>query len=236
MNKKDIECPYCKSVITVNDTTCPKCGANCSKEIKEYKEAEQKRRQEQAEQISKQIKTPFTIVSIVIAAGFIFMLVMIILSATVFSRSSEQIKGTVEGDFKTESYTVKIDKFEEYEYHDDFFKDCNTRDGYKRIAFYIEYTNKSKDNISTSSFINNLIVKADDEVLSKSSIHANSHFCEVVTGKEEYTAFPVTEVLPNDKVAGYVGYEVPVTAKKIKFIFSKNQILEIENPVYNAAE
>jgi len=232
MNKKNLECPYCKSIITKDDTTCPKCGANCNEEIKKFKEEEEKERKEQVEKVQKQIKIPFIIVFGFAIFGFILVGSIMLFSFSSIRRSYPQIRGITDGQLKTENFTVSIDKFEEYEYHDDFFKDCNTREGYKRMAFYIVYKNNGDEKIATSSFKNDLIVKADNEVLTRTSIKANSSFCEVVKGKEEYTAFPITEVLPKDSVAGYIGYEVPINAKKIKFIFSNTKMIEIDNPVY----
>ena len=68
MSKKILECPYCKSIININDTICPKCGADCNSVIKnyhkeqdelqnKYKESFQKTMDEANKSITKVYKT-----------------------------------------------------------------------------------------------------------------------------------------------------------------------------------
>lgn len=60
MDKEIIECEYCHTLITENDTICPKCGANCSNVIKKYKEEKQKKEQEKIEKVTNFQKAIFS--------------------------------------------------------------------------------------------------------------------------------------------------------------------------------
>lgn len=232
MSKKILECSYCKSIIKETDTTCPKCGANCSDVIKKYHEEKDKETKAIADDIGKAFTKPilimviFTIIAIIMVMAFIFFF-------SFNTRDRSQIKGFVDNSIETEKYDIKIEEFEEFEYYDDFFSSrCNTKEGYKKIAFKIVFENKSGINIRTNNFLNSLTVKAEDEVLSTVKLIEDTNFCQVIKGTNNYNGFPSTDVLPNDKVSGYVGYEIPKNKKKIKFIFNKNQFVEIDNPAY----
>ena len=232
MSKNILECPYCKSIITEKDTTCPKCGADCNDVIKKY----HKEKQDANENLANDIGNAFfktAMVAITICTIVVSLIIFTVVAISMHTRDRSQIKGLVDNSVKTEKYEIKIGEFEEYEYYDDFFKDkCNTKEGYKKVAFKITFENKSSINIGTFDFLSSLIVKADDQVLSQKALTEDTNFCEVIKGTNNYNKFPSTDVLPNDRVSGYLGYEVPTNIKKIKFIFNKNQIIEMDNPVY----
>ena len=229
--KKVLECQYCKSIITPNDTTCPKCGANCSEVIKKYQEEREKEAKEVYDKVSKSFKFPVFFIIGFSAIIFIFIIGTMILSFN-SRRRIETIEGTTDEKIETTKYNASVESFEEYEYYDDFFQDCNTKEGYKRVAFYITFENTSDESIETYSFRSDLVLKAGEEIVKTSSLKARDHFCEVVKGKEEYNAFPSTKVLPKDKVGGYIGYEIPTNEPKIKFILENDQVIEMDNPVY----
>jgi len=235
MSKRIIECPYCKSIIKESDTTCPKCGANCNEVIKKYHEEKDADSKEIANDLGKAFSTT-AIYAISVVGIVIILITTCIMFFSLNFRDRTQVKGVVGNSLETDKYEVKIEDYEEYEYYDDFFSSrCNTKEGYKKIAFKIIFENKSGINIGTNDFISSLTVKAEDEVLSRVSLTENTNFCQVVKGTNNYNLFPSTDVLPNDRVSGYFGYEIPTNKKTIKFIFNKNQFIEMDNPAYQEA-
>lgn len=253
MVKKILECQYCGSIITEKDTTCPKCGANCSSVIKEYKKAKEEelekerkelkeRTQKAAQSISNGINTSMKTVSTVIIGISILMIIMILFFALnmfgIFGKSKqkESVTGTINETIKNTNYSLEVDSYESYEYYDDFFKNCNTKEGYQKVAFHFLIENTSDDTISTRNIVHNITLKAEDELVEESDLNADTHFCEVLQGKKEYNKLPVTDVLSNDKISGYIGYQVPKNKETLKFIVEEDLILEFDNPFYEGEE
>lgn len=247
MSKKILECQYCKSIITEKDTTCPKCGANCSDVIKAYRkemEEEEKKKQEEMKEASKKVinavSTGYKINYIIFVVAFVIILGIIVAMAfSMFSigkGSKKTVTGSLDEEIKGPEYTLKIDNFETYEYYDDFFKNCNTKEGYQRVAFHFVIENTTDKTISTSNVVYHIDLKAEDEVVNQSDLDAEQHFCNVVQGKAQYNKLPTTNLLAGDKVSGYLGFEVPKNKETLKFIVDESIIVEMANPVYEASE
>ena len=252
MSKKILECQYCKSIITEKDTTCPKCGANCSDVIKKYhqdleeeenakKEELENQKKASLEQVNKFIKVGIGVPFIIYFLVFAIILITIIIGISTSvgnhgnnPKTKDTETGTIMSQEQGKNYTITIDEYETYEYYDDFFKDCNTKDGYQRVAFHFMIENTSDQTISTSSIVSSIDLKAEDEVVYQSDIKADTHFCDTIQGKEEYTKLPSTKVLSGDKVSGYLGFEIPKNKEKIKFVIDDDIIIEMDNPVYEA--
>lgn len=256
MSKKVLECQYCGTLITENDTTCPKCGANCSKIIKEYKEEqnrileEREAKKNELEDLAtnmvkenfKRMEKGMNTTSKIVPFFFAIPIIMfIIIAFSIFSQVKEEagpkkkddVVGEINETIKTDDYTITIDKYEEYEYYHNHFTECNTKDGYQRIAFHLILENKKDENIYSSKILERIKLKAGDEEVNSSSLRANDTFCKTIQGKEEYTQIITnTSILPGDKLAGYVGFEVPKNEKTIKFIINDSHIIEIDNPTY----
>jgi len=245
MGKKILECQYCGSIITEKDTTCPKCGANCSSVIKEYKKQQEEemkelkaKASETAKNISNGINTSMKTVSAVIIGISILIMIMILFFAFNMSglfgksKQKESVTGTINETIKKDTYSLEVDSYESYEYYDDFFKNCNTKEGYQKVAFHFLIENTSDDTISTRSIVNNITLKAEDELVESTGLNADTHFCEVLQGKKEYNKLPITDVLSNDKISGYIGYQVPKNKEKLKFIIENDLIIEFDNPFY----
>ena len=257
MSKKVLECQYCGTLITENDTTCPKCGANCSKIIKEYKEEqnrileEREAKKNELEDLAtnmvkenfKRMEKGMNTTSKIVPFFFAIPIIMfIIIAFSIFSQIKEEVGpkkrdsvvGEINETIKTDDYTITIDKYEEYEYYHGTFNDCNTKDGYQRIAFHIVLENKKEENVNSSTILKSIDLKAGDEKVKTSSLKADSTFCKTIQGKEEYTQIITnTSILPGDKLAGYVGYEVPKDEKTLKFIINDSKVIEIDNPAYS---
>jgi len=250
MGKKILECSYCKSIITEKDTTCPKCGANCSDVIKAYKkeqeeikEKELKEMKEKTAEVAKNITQGFNssmkIVSTIMIVISVFVITMIIIFGFGLfkgTKQKEEVTGTINESIKNDGYSLIVDSYEAYEYYDDFFKNCNTKEGYQKVAFHVLIENTSDDTMSTRSIVNNIVLKAEDELVIQSDLDADTHFCEVLQGKKEYNKLPTTDVLSKDKISGYIGYQVPKNKEKLKFIIEGNLIIEFDNPFYETSE
>ena len=252
MGKKILECQYCKSIITEKDTTCPKCGANCSDVIKAYKKEQEEEIEKQAKEIkertaavakdiSKNLDRSMRIVSTVIISIAIFIILMIIFfgiksAGLVGSKQKEAVTGTIEEEIKSNNYSLTVDSYEAYEYYDDFFKNCNTKEGYQKVAFHFLVENTSDETISTRDVVYKITLKAEDELVEESDLNADTHFCEVLQGKKEYNKLPVVDVLSKDKISGYIGYQVPKNKEKLKFIVDDSLVIEFDNPFYEASK
>ena len=244
MGKKVLQCEYCRHIISEYDSKCPNCGANCVNVIKKFKaeqEAEAKKRsdelQAQTEEAAKAIGRGFKAFMIIPIAIFIFVFIFIaVMSMNHFNKpsthSSNNDKEKVEEQVKKESYTVQVDSYELYEYQHKSFDRCNTKEGYQRIAFHFVIENTGDKTISTSWIVHNISVKADSEVVKESYIHADDSFCNVKSGKKDYVDLNGSSLLVGDKESGYIGYEVPTNAEKIKFIFDDEHVIEMDNPAY----
>ena len=248
MGKKILMCEYCRHLIKETDVKCPNCGANCSKIIADYKaekEAEEKARREEMEAVGKRNAKK------VMLAGGAFLIVPIVMfvmitagmigAAMHFSKTDgpassqkkESVTGTLDGEGKSEKFSVKIDGYEEFEYTSDSFQDmCNTRNGYQKIAFHIVVANETEETID-ASLIRNIELKAGDEKAKSVSLEENDAFCDLVQGEREYTFFPYNgKILKGDKLSGYRGFEVSKKAEKLKFIINDDIVIEMDNPVY----
>lgn len=250
MNKKVLECPYCKSIITENDHMCPKCGADCNKVIKEYQEELAKEQEEARKKVQENIKKvnkQFSIVSIVIliAAVLLFVgglsvIVMLISnsnnkSGIINKTPSKQanITGNINKQLEINNSTLKITNFEEYEYYDDFFEHCNTKEGYAKVAFKVTIQNDTNEQIQSSQVLKDIKLKAEDEMLDKSALTEDKTYCNIIKGKTSYNKLPVvTEILPQDSVSGYIGYSIPTDKETITFIINNNETIKVDNPVY----
>ena len=253
MSKKILECEYCKTIITEKDTTCPKCGANCSSVIKKYQkelEEEEKQKQKELEDKQKEMLEKSKKVMKVAATGFgINFVVATIIIIAVFigigvlafrqvggPRTKKTVEGTLNEKVEAAKYALTLDSYETYEYYDDFFKNCNTKEGYQKVAFHFVVENTSEETISTSNIVYNVDVKAEDEVVYSSDLNADDHFCDVVQGKKEYNKLPSTNLLAGDKVSGYLGYQLPKDKEKLKFVIDNSVVIEMTNPVYEETE
>ena len=255
MGKKVLQCEYCRHLITEEDVKCPNCGANCSNIIKKYKEelAEEERianekvekerteKEEHAKKTAKAIALGFGITSLVPIILFIVSVVFIFGMVFFFGIREAKNNGTTKEEVsetvvdtkeELEGYTISIDKYEFYEYYDKTFTQCNTKSGYQRIAFYFTIENTGEKSIETYSLIYGIQLKANNEVVSSSSLRADDHFCNVRQGKKDYTKLSGTKLLAKDKLSGYIGYEVPTGAEKLKFIIDEDHIIEMDNPAY----
>ena len=107
----------------------------------------------------------------------------------------------------------------------------------QRIAFHFIIENKSDEKVDASSIIKKISVKAGDEEVEKSSLSANESYCKTAQGKEEYTVLQYERmnssiIIPKDKLAGYVGFEVPKDEPKLRIIINDSDVIEIDNPAY----
>ena len=244
MNKKYLQCQYCKSLITENDIICPKCGANCSEVIKEYKDAKEEEQRIAKEKIEakqqeifkrieksqKIVKIPFFII---FGIAFIFIITMILKSTGIIHPIRKELSGTLKETISTEKYNIFLDKYEAYEYYDDFFKDCNTKKGYQKIAFHFIIENKSNANITSRDILKNVKLKAGDEETDSAKLSTSENFCQVIQGKASYNELnDNTTIIPKDKLSGYLGFEIPKSEKSIKFIINDSNVIEIKNPAY----
>lgn len=256
--KKILECQYCGSIITEKDVTCPKCGANCSDVIKNYRKAleeeeeakkklskeEMEAMKKKSQEIQKAISIPFYLVFGAVFLIVIFTFFMIfnnIRNQSSSNRDRDTVQGTLHEeafDTKDEApkYNILVDQYEEYEYYDDFFHDCNMKEGYQWVAFHFVIENITDETISTSSIVNHISLKVEDEMANKKFLKADDHFCEVRRGKNDYTELPSTNLLAGDKISGYVGFEVPKNKEKMKFILDDDYVIEMDNPVYEKSE
>ena len=249
MAKKVLMCEYCRHLIKETDVKCPNCGANCSKIIADYKaeqEAEAEARHNEfvaaGERRAKKVMLAGGAFMIVPIFMFIMATAGIIGAVIHFNKNEgpvqtsnkkESVTGTLDGEGKNEKFSVKIDGYEEYEYTSDSFQEmCNTRDGYKKVAFHIVVTNESNETID-ASLIRDIELKIGDEMASKASLEENSAFCDLVQGEKEYTFFPYNgKILSGDKLSGYRGFVVSKKVEKIKFIINDDIVIEMDNPVY----
>ena len=245
MKKTVLECPYCKSDITEENQICPKCGADCKDIIKKYrkekeeeKEELQKATREQVMKFQKNMSRGFKLVFIPFIFFFLiifgFIAYQILNSTDIFVGKKKDITGSLNEKVEKENFSLSIDKFEVYEYYDDFFKDkCNTKKEYKKIAFHIIIKNLESQPKEVSDLIKKINLKAGDENLEEVETNTDENFCNVVQGKASYNSIAEdTSILPNDKTSGYIGFEVPENEENLKFIINDSEIIEIKNPVF----
>jgi len=245
MKKTVLECPYCKSDITEDNQICPKCGADCKDIIKKYKQEKeeereqlQKENREKIEKIQKDLSRKFKVVFIpvflIIIFTACFIMYQILNSFNIFHGKKENITGSINEIIETTNYSLYIDKYEVYEYYDNFFKEqCNTKEGYKKIAFHIIIQNLNGEPKKVYDIIKKIDLKADDENLEEVKTKTDESFCKVVQGKASYNNIAENStILANDKTSGYIGFEVPEEKKNLKFIINDSEIIEIKNPIY----
>lgn len=245
MKKTYLECPYCKSDITEENQICPKCGADCKEIIKQYRKEKEEEKEElqkaNKEQVMKIQKDMTRGVKLVFIPFMLFFLIIfgfiayeILNSSDVFVSKKKDITGSLNESIKKDNFSLLIDKYEVYEYYDDFFKDkCNTKNNYKKIAFHVIIENLEKDPKKVSELIKKIDLKAGDENLEEVETETDENFCNVVQGKASYNNIDEdTSILSNDKTSGYIGFEVPENEEVLKFIINDSEIIEIKNPVF----
>lgn len=255
--KVDLICEYCGNEISLDDHKCPNCGANCSKIIKKYKDLEKQKEEEKAERILKtqeditnvvlnsfktSSKISFVIFGFVI---FVFVFIFIMFIVTSFKHNDVNVKDdfdisnfedkhdTVKVKYnelaELEDYTIMLSDYELYEYRSEHFSHLNTRDGYQKIAFHFIVENKSDSNMIVGVF-DKITLTADDYAVQEADLEVNP-LCEVVSGKASYDELNRNTIMPNNKLQGYVGFEVPVDKKELKFTFG-DAIITMDNPAY----
>lgn len=255
MNDKiDLVCEYCGVAIGLDDHKCPNCGANCSKIINKYKDLEKKKEEENAAKILKvqeditntvlkSFKTSSRVGYIIFGFVVVFIVFIFIMIGVSFFESKKNIKDSVfEQDNKqevvkvkynelavTSDYTIILNDYELFEYKSDNFSNFNTRDGYQKIAFNFLIENKSDDNMYIGGF-NEINLTADDYSVEEADLEVNS-LSYVVSGKASYDELSNNIINPNSKLQGYVGFEVPVDKKELKFGFN-NVVITMDNPAY----
>ena len=257
MGKKVIECEYCHTLISEEDTKCPSCGANCSAAIKKYrKEQEEKAKAEK----DKMMKTfgdvanagskTFRTAMIIIAIPFVIIPILFI----IFAVTSANNHNKIEKDFDenivevekekeqepvtvgyqeeavTKNIKVTLSSYEKYAYYSEHFDTYNTPDGYQKVAFHFEIENLTNSDYFLWS--DGISLSADDYDVEKTSLKApGSSFAKVIEGKESYEDISRGTVKGNSKLKGYVGYLVPKDKNKLKFKVGKYITIEMDNPV-----
>ena len=248
MSKKILECQYCGTLITEKNVTCPNCGANCSSVIKEYQQTLEEEMKIENEKIEKQRKEmvkkikkfgmisfiPMIIFFILFIAVVIFIIFNIMKQMNVFSPKKTELSGELSKETITENYSILLDKYEAYEYYDNFFVDlCNTKEGYQKVAFHLIIENKTTDNLKTNNILKDILLKAGDEQTQEVETKTDKNFCKVIQGKESYNnILKNSTILSGDKLSGYIGFEVPKNEEKLKLIINNTHIIEMDNPVY----
>ena len=226
MGKKVIECEYCHTLISEEDTKCPSCGANCSAAIKKYrKEQEEKAKAEK----DKMMKTfgdvanagskTFRTAMIIIAIPFVIIPILFI----VFAVTSANNHNKIEKDFDenivevekekeqepvtvgyqeeavTKNIKVTLSSYEKYAYYSEHFDTYNTPDGYQKVAFHFEIENLTNNDYFLWS--DGISLSADDYDVEKTSLKApGSSFAKVVEGKESYEDISRGTVKGNSKL------------------------------------
>ena len=243
MKKIRLECEYCGNIIKEDDSVCPKCGADCSNIIKKYNDQQEEeislRKEEFNKQRDKIVKSIglsmsiSTIIFFIIFFAVFGVFIYIFISQAVRTEHNRNSNNTIVKNEKQEAkYDVVLDGYEEYQYYHNFFTNCNTKDGFKKIAFKFNITNTGKINISINSY-RFIELRADNEEVEKTSLKMGD-FCVLKKGKSIYSEIKSATILPNDSLSGYIGYEVPINKSKLKFIINGSKTIEIDNPVYQA--
>lgn len=262
MKKKEIECEYCHTLFTEDDSICPNCGANTSKAIKKHlkeKEEKRKKEQEQAINIVSKFAKDYTrgqiIVSIIAAIIFVAFAIFIYVN---YTNSVKKMRNNSLSDKKTEiiekeekenekvtvgyqeeaindEMRVIIDSYELYEYHSDHFDNYNTPDGYQKIAFHFSIENIGNSNrFLNEAFDEGIHLTVDDYEVSQTSLKApGESFATVTQGKEVYEDISNSTLRAGSIIKGYIGYLVPKDKQKLKFQIGKYTFIEMNNPVYN---
>lgn len=259
MDKEIIECEYCHTLITENDTICPKCGANCSNVIKKYKEEKQKKEQEKIEKVTNFQKAIFSSFEkkqkfAQYFATFIFVIVVAIMVTTFIrinnhddfsfdehtydpnpnpiedkEEKPQSVKVSYQETAETKEMKVILDSYDLYEYHSDHFEHYNTPNGYQKIAFHFEIYNKQDEPLMTGMLIDLL---ADDSNVEQTDLELKKDFASLVKGKEKYEKIESLQIKPNSTLKGYIGYLVPKDKKVLKFTVGDYITIEMNNPVY----
>ena len=238
MSKKILECEYCHSMIGENDKKCPSCGANCTEIIKKYhkeKEIEEQKNKENADKVGKTVAKGvllYYVISALIAVTIIALIIIFVIRP-IYKEVKSQMSGNGSifdsiKDSNKEKIKVEIDSYEFYEYHSDYFKEYNTKSGYQKIAFHFIIENVGKTEVDTYDLVS---LKADDSIVEESDIEITPGFNNVVTGKEKYEDLGNNDIKPGDTLKGYVGFEVPVDKKELKFTIG-SETIKMDNPAY----
>lgn len=96
MNKKNLICEYCGTLITENDIKCPNCGANCSHIISQYQEERRKKTEKEMAEAKAFVNGTFKMVNraqvfpIIFFGAFILIIAMIIIFSTQTSMNEHE--------------------------------------------------------------------------------------------------------------------------------------------------
>lgn len=254
MGKKVIECEYCHTLISEEDTKCPSCGANCSAAIKKYrKEQEEKAKAEKdrlmqtfgdvANAGTKSFKTAM----IIIAIPFVVIPILIIVFAVTGSNNHEEFKEpenpleqvevkqeVVTVGYQEEAVTkdmkVTLSSYENYAFYSEHFDHYNTPEGYQKIAFHFELENLTDHDISLWGS-NGITLTADDYDVEETDLKSpGKSFATVVEGRENYEDISSGTVKANSKLKGYIGFLVPKDKEKLTFKVGDYIVIELDNP------
>lgn len=255
MDKKvDLVCDYCGVQITEEDHKCPNCGANCTAKINNYKEQQEKLKQDeeqrkirQSKQIVKDLDRTMAMPIMFFGIAFIFIVIIMVISIASATRKTQDLgigktpdefqeevkKQVIEVGYnelaKAKDYTFILDSYELYEYaSDDFPEHYNTPAGYQKIAFHFRYDNTSNNSYHLGYSAVNLT--ADDYKVESSDLEVGT-FEKVVSGKASYPSFAAQIIRDGEKFQGYVGFLVPKDKKELTFYFEDIKIV-MDNPVY----
>lgn len=255
MSKKVIECEYCHTLISEEDTNCPSCGANCTGAIKKYrKEQEEKIKAERDKvlntfgNIYKDTTKTFRIISVFVGVVFLAVFGVIIYGATSTRNNmdnkfddfnvemepeKEEKQEVVTVKYQEEAITkkmkVKLNSYEFYRFQSDSFDSYNTPDGYQKIAFHFEIENLTDNVIFLWS--EGISLTADDYEVEETDLKSpGDSFAKVVEGKGNYPDISRGTIKSKSKLKGYVGYLVPKNTEKLKFEVGDYIIIEMDNP------
>ena len=254
MGKKVIECDYCHTLISEEDTKCPSCGANCSAAIKRYrKEQEEKTKAEKDKlmqtfgDVANAGSKTFRTAMIIIAIPFVLIPILFIIFAVTSSNNhnrivdediveeekvKEQEPVTVgyQEEAVTKNIKVTLSSYEKFAYYSEHFNTYNTPEGYQKVAFHFEIENLTNSDYFLWS--DGISLSADDYDVEKIDLKApGSSFATVTEGKDSYEDISGGTVKANSKLKGYIGYLVPKDKSILKFKVGKYITIEMDNPV-----
>lgn len=258
MKNHKLQCEYCGALITEKDNTCPNCGANCSKVIKDYYEEMDKEREQQIEKSKEIIEDTvksFKKMSTIPVGIFIFIfavafIIIVFTMTQMFSfkndidnnpinlfnddNKNEPSKVAVGFNEKAvlDDYTVILDSYEEYNHNSNNFPEVyNTKNGYQKIAFHFIIENTSSKDITFGGSDLNISLKADNYKVEDAELEICT-FCYAAKGQEKYPELGYEVLNSGDTLQGYVGYVVPKNTKTLKFKVGKFITITMDNPSY----
>lgn len=99
MGKKVIECDYCHTLISEEDTKCPSCGANCSQAIKRYRKEQDEKAKAERDKMMKTFgdvanagSKTFRTAMIIIAIPFVIIPILFIVFAVTSANNHIRLK------------------------------------------------------------------------------------------------------------------------------------------------